>query len=72
MTNLTQPEQRVLAVIATFRAENGYPPSIREIKHALGYRTTSGVAYHVDRLVAKGELVKTPGKSRTLRLAGDA
>ena len=41
MNDLTTAEEKVLRYIAEAISENDYPPSVRDIQSALGYRTTS-------------------------------
>ncbi len=68
MENLTAAEERVLRFIATGIAENEYPPSVRDIQEALGYRTTSVIKRYIDRLVEKGYIYKDGRKGRAISL----
>jgi len=52
--------------------ENGFAPSIREICHALGLRSTSTVHYHLTQLAERGLIDWAEGKNRALRLLGAA
>ena len=51
MNDLTLAEEKVLRYIAKVIGENDYPPSVRDIQAALGYRTTSVIKNYTDRLV---------------------
>ena len=68
MNNLTDRERDILAYIAKVVNENGYSPSVRDIKAALSIRSTSTVHTYLQRLEEKGVLSKENGKSRTLRI----
>jgi repressor LexA len=68
MNNLTDRERDILAYIAKVVNENGYSPSVRDIKAALSIRSTSTVHTYLQRLEEKGVLTKENGKSRTLRV----
>ena len=68
MNDLTQAEEKVLRYIAGVISENDYPPSVRDIQNALGYRTTSVIKNYIDRLVEKGYLYKDGRKGRALSL----
>lgn len=68
MNDLTLAEEKVLRYIAEAILENEYPPSVRDIQAALGYRTTSVVKTYIDRLVDKGYLFKDGRKGRALSL----
>ena len=46
----------------------GYPPTVRELAEDLGVTATNGVAEHLERLEAKGCLVKKARSSRALAL----
>ena len=59
---------QILAYIAQYRDEHGYPPSLKEIADGCEISSTSVVRYWLDRLQAAGRLTWQPGQSRTLRL----
>ena len=48
--------------------QNGYPPSVREICAALGYKSTSTVHIYLKALEDEGKIIKSPSKPRTLRV----
>ena len=58
MNNLTDRERDILAYIAKVVNENGYSPSVRDIKAALSIRSTSTVHTYLQRLEEKGVLTK--------------
>lgn len=59
------PRQRVvLAFIANFAGENGYPPTLREIGKATGIGSTNGVNDHLKALARKGLIHRNPMISR--------
>lgn len=72
MEQLKPKEQRVLDFINKTIDEQGYPPSVREVCAALGFKSTSTVQMYVNRLITKGYISKSDGKSRTIRKAEDA
>jgi SOS-response transcriptional repressor LexA len=53
---LTVRRQKIVAYIARFLDEHGYPPSMREIGAAVGLSSTSSVAYQLQALEKKGAL----------------
>ena len=53
---LTKKQKIMLDFIDGFIKGNGYSPTLREIMRALGYKSVSTVAKHVDNLVAAGFL----------------
>ncbi|HHY46470.1 MAG TPA: transcriptional repressor LexA [Firmicutes bacterium] len=59
---------RILEFIEQRIAENGYPPSIREIAEACGLKSASTVHGHLSRLERKGYLRRDPAKSRAIEL----
>ena len=63
MTAPTKKQQELLRFIDGFIKGNGYGPSYREVMRALGYKSVSTVATHVDTLIAKGYLRKGDGYS---------
>ena len=56
----------MLDFIDGFIKGNGYSPTLREIMRALGYKSVSTVAKHVDNLVSAGLLYKRDGEVRSL------
>lgn len=67
MEQLKPKEQRVLDFINKTIDEQGYPPSVREVCSALGFKSTSTVQMYINRLISKGYISKSDGKSRTIR-----
>ena len=65
---LTKKQLAVLDYLREFTETNGYSPSYREIMSGLGLSSVSAVAEHIDNLVEKGVLEKTPGKERSLTI----
>ena len=57
--------------IKTFTEKNSYPPSVREMAAHLGVKSTSTVAYYLDKLEKAGKLKKNPSKNRALELIED-
>ena len=62
----TKKQQELLQYIDDFIKEQGYGPSYREVMRALGYKSVSTVAIHVDQLIAKGYLEKIDNSARSL------
>lgn len=54
--------------VDTFIQGHGYGPSYREIMKALGYKSVSTVAVHIDGLMAKGYLRKRDRSARSLEV----
>ena len=51
------------------RLLKGAPPTVREVQDAMGFEAVESARRHLDGLVAEGKLRKTPGLSRSYRLA---
>ena len=64
----TKKQQELLQFIDGFIKGHGYGPSYREVMRALGYRSVSTVAIHVDQLIAKGYLEKKDNSARSLQV----
>ena len=65
---LTKKQKQIVEFIVDFLKANNYSPTYREIMVALGLSSVSAVAEHIDNLVAKGVLRKTPGTARSLEV----
>ena len=70
MTELTDKERKMLDYISETIRNNGYSPSVRDIKNALDIKSTSTVHVYLERLEKKGYLQKENSKSRTIRVDG--
>ena len=71
MQELNPREQKVYDYIVKTIRERGYAPSVRDIRQALGYKSTSTVHMYLGRLEMLGYIVKDEGKSRAIRLCDD-
>lgn len=63
---LTRRQMAILKVIREAIAEQGYPPSIRDIANRSGLASTSSVAYQLKVLESKGFLRRDPNLPRAV------
>jgi len=61
-------QRELLNFVDSFIQGHGYGPSYREIMRALGYKSVSTVAVHIDGLLAKGYLRKHEQSARSLEV----
>lgn len=66
---LTSKQKIILATVRDLKAKLGNPPTLKEIKEALGYAGISSVQRHVNALKKKGYLQNEPYKTRTLEVS---
>lgn len=64
----TKRQRELLNFVDTFIQGHGYGPSYREIMRALGYKSVSTVAIHIDGLISKGYLLKRDNSARSLEV----
>lgn len=64
----TKKQRELLEYVDGFITEHGYGPSYREIMNALGYKSVSTVAVHINGLIAKGYLHKHDNSARSLEV----
>lgn len=65
----SKKQQELLSFVDGFIKGNGYGPSYREIMRALGYKSVSTVAIHIDGLIVKGYLRRgADGSARSLEV----
>ena len=69
--NPTKKQKVMLDFIDGFVKGRGYSPTLREIMQALGYKSVSTVAKHVDNLIARGWLIKRDGEARSLEVINE-
>ena len=70
MSNLTTQDERVLEYIKDQIRVTGYPPSVREVCAALGFKSTSSAHQYINRLADKGYISKKDLKTRAIRIVG--
>lgn len=68
MDRSSMRQRELLEHVDGFIKEHGYGPSYREIMTALGYKSVSTVATHIDGLLAKGYLRKATRSARSLEV----
>ena len=57
-----------LEKIREFIDEHGYPPTVRELCHITGIKSTSAMAYRLRRLANMGHIKLTPNIARGIAL----
>lgn len=62
----------ILDFLRAFTAENGYPPTVREIMHAVGLKSTATVHYHLSELDRAGEISVSGSKNRAISVPKQA
>jgi repressor LexA len=67
MEQTTDRQKRILEVILEFTAEQGYPPSVREIGERVGLSSSSTIHAHLKTLERRGLISRDPTKPRALR-----
>ena len=70
-TTLNVQENRVFDYLKEQIREKGYPPSVREICAALGFKSTSSAHQYIARLAEKGYIDKGDLKTRAIKIVGD-
>ena len=65
---VTGKHQQILDFIEKQSSEKGYPPSVREICAAIGFKSTSSVHSYLKALENKGLLLKDASKTRALKV----
>lgn len=68
MKPLTDKERKMLDYITESIKAEGYSPTVRDIREALGIKSTATVHAYLSKLEEKGYIQKQTGKSRTLRI----
>ena len=64
----TMRQKELLDHVDAFIKEHGYGPSYREVMTALGYKSVSTVAIHINGLIEKGYLRKRDNSARSLEV----
>lgn len=67
---ISDKQQQILDFVNTQVEEKGYPPSVREICSAVGFKSTSTVHGYLEKLKKNGLIMKDPTKPRALKVIG--
>ena len=67
---ISERQQDILGFIRETIERRGIPPSLREIGVKFGIRSTNGVDKHLAALERAGLIMREPGKSRSITVAG--
>ena len=59
-------ERDILLFIGTYRNENGFSPTIREIGEAVGLRSSSSVQMHLKQMEEAGTIKRRRNMPRTV------
>ncbi|MDF2987071.1 MAG: regulatory protein LexA [Eubacterium sp.] len=65
-------QQEILDYVNKCVYENGYPPSVREICAAVGFKSTSTVHAYLQKLTDNGVLQKDPTKPRAIKILNNS
>lgn len=66
MGRIEEKLENVHQFIKRYHAENGFPPSVREICSALSIKSTATCHYYLDKLKERGLLTKNANKNRAI------
>ena len=62
----SETRKRILDYITDFVGNQGYSPSYREIKEAVGLKSSASVQRHIEMLCTDGFLKTSPNRVRSL------
>jgi repressor LexA len=68
---LNEKQQLILDFVNSQVDEKGYPPSVREICSAVGFKSTSTVHGYLEKLEKDGLILKDPTKPRALKVVSN-
>jgi len=66
--SLTKRQQQIFDYVKRYVAEHGYPPTVRDIGHAVGLTSSSTVHAHLANLEKAGVLRRDPTKPRAIEV----
>src|SRR4030065_1172542 len=68
--HLTERQKEVLSFIRQFITKEGVSPTVREVAQHFGFASHLSAQLHINALLKKGLITKTPLKARNIRLTG--
>ncbi|MEN6412667.1 MAG: transcriptional repressor LexA [Veillonellales bacterium] len=70
--SISAKQQQILSYIKENVRAKGYPPSVREIGHAVGLSSSSTVHSHLNKLESLGYIKRDPTKPRAINVLEEA
>ena len=68
MEKLTGKQKYILQILKQLIAENGYPPTVREIGEKANLSSPATIHFHLSKLEEKGYIKKDDNKNRTIEI----
>lgn len=68
MEKLTDRQEYILQILKKLIAENGYPPTVREIGEKANLHSPATIHFHLTKLEEKGYIKKDNSKNRTIEI----
>ncbi|MGA1193210.1 MAG: transcriptional repressor LexA [Kiritimatiellia bacterium] len=68
MEKLTEKQQEILQFLVRHQTDTGYPPTVREVASAFGFRSPKAASDHLAALERKGYIDRIDGMARGLRV----
>ena len=68
MEKLTGKQKYILEILKQLIAENGYPPTVREIGEKANLSSPATIHFHLSKLEEKGYIKKGDNKNRTIEI----
>ena len=68
MEKLTAKQEVILDILKRLIAENGYPPTVREIGKKAHLNSPATIHFHLKKLAEKGYIRQDDGKNRTIEI----
>lgn len=65
-------QKKILDYVNRYLVEKGFPPSVREICQAVGFRSTSTVHAYLKKLEEEGSIIKDATKPRALKVIDES
>jgi len=68
MSDLTLKDKKTLDFIVQYQGDNGYSPSLSEIKKALGTKSTRGAILHINKLIKYKYIERKENTRRAIKV----
>lgn len=71
-TDLTDRQRAILTFISDSIRDEGYPPTVREIRKAFAYKSLNAVICHLEAIESKGYIKRVKGSPRAITVTSPA
>lgn len=65
---MNKRHKTIIEFVSKYIENHGYSPTLQEIAHGIGLKSTSNIENHIKKMVKEGSIIKEPKQWRGLKI----